>query len=131
MDSSQDQKAIFVYLKALDSSSREQPFQIFHPIPAKASDPRKTNLEWEDGPEETVHDIRSQLDELSIDRYGFKIIRSSTAVRDFSDNNIVKTQYLPELKTLIQREVQGADRIVFFHWAVRNHHTYQEKFGGS
>ena len=91
------QKATFIYLKASQLPKDKTPFQIFHPT-ADDCDPRRTNIEWEVGPEETVHDIREQQDTLLIDKQGFQIIRHLTTVEDFSDNEMIETQYLPELK---------------------------------
>ena len=128
---SRTQTAVFTYLKPSKRLEEEKPFQVFHPISTEDSDPRKSNIEWEDGPEETVTDIRGRQDAFSIDKEGFKITPHHTAVQDFSNDEEIKTKYLPELQTLLKREIEDADRIVFFHWAVRTKSLVTSRLGSA
>ena len=65
------------------------------------------------GPRRNIHNIRRDLDNFSIDRLDFRMVRYSTITRDFSNDTLISTRYLPELKILLQKEIQCAGRIVF------------------
>ena len=65
-----------------------------------------------------VHDGRPVAADLSLDRQAFILVRHDTAVRDFYDENEVKTAYYAEVERLIKRET-GAAKVVIFDHTVR------------
>lgn len=117
-----DETANFLYMKRIALHETEPGFQIFHDIPADAPDQRLTNVVWESGGDEHVSDIRGREADFSLVREGFTIVRHPTKVRDWENDDIINSIYLPELHELMRREVEDADRIVFFDWAVSNIH---------
>ncbi|HKV53365.1 MAG TPA: CmcJ/NvfI family oxidoreductase, partial [Candidatus Binataceae bacterium] len=56
---------------------------------------------------------------LSLDREGFAIVRRTSAVHDFYNDDEVKAVYYPECERLL-REATGAQRVVVFDHIVRN-----------
>jgi hypothetical protein len=65
-----------------------------------------------------MHDGRSRASEFSLDRQAFKLVNHDTKVRDFYDNEEVKTAYYREVEELIKRET-GASKVVIFDHTVR------------
>jgi hypothetical protein len=65
-----------------------------------------------------VYDVRAIAAEVSLDQQGFALLRQSSAVRDFYDENEVRTIYYPEAERLIA-EVTGANRVFIFDHTVR------------
>jgi hypothetical protein len=65
-----------------------------------------------------VHDARSYARDLSLDRQAFILTGHETRVRDFYDDQEVRTTYFPEVKALIKRET-GASKVVVFDHTVR------------
>jgi hypothetical protein len=65
-----------------------------------------------------IYDARGAGPEASLDREGFELLRHSSAVRDFYDENEVRTVYYPEAERLIA-EATGASRVFIFDHTVR------------
>jgi hypothetical protein len=66
-----------------------------------------------------VHDVRSILDEVSLDREGLAVLRHASAVQDFYNDDELRQVYYPEAERLLV-EATGADRVfVFDHIARR------------
>jgi len=65
-----------------------------------------------------VHDGRALAAGLSLDRQAFKLVSHDTKVRDFLDENEVKTTYYAEVEALVKRET-GASKVVIFDHTVR------------
>ena len=98
----------------------EKPFQIFINIPKDAEDPRDTNLVFETV-DLKVQDVRNLRVEFSLEANGFVYRQHVTEVTDFTDRAVVERHYLPEIETLLRRELDGVDRVFFFDWRVRYH----------
>ena len=62
-----------------------------------------------------VHDARPIAAELSLDRQAFILTAHDTTVRDFYDENEVRTAYYAEVEALIKRETGAAKVVVFDH----------------
>jgi hypothetical protein len=60
-----------------------------------------------------IADMRAVADTLSLDREGFELLESPTAVEDLYDDEAVEGAYYREIETLL-RERLGASRIVVF-----------------
>jgi hypothetical protein len=52
--------------------------------------------------EVTVHDIRSQEDQYSLDKNGFQVYRHASAEKDFLDDEKIKALYYPETEQLLK-----------------------------
>ncbi len=77
----------------------------------------------------TVEDARAIRDRLSLDHEGFLLFRHPTAVRNFYDENEIKTLYYPETERLMQ-SLTGAGRVVAFDHIVRNGARGKERGSG-
>jgi len=58
-------------------------------------------------------------EKLSLDEQGFVLVEHKTLVKDFFDENQLKTIYYPEIEQLI-RSQSGATRVVIFDHALRS-----------
>lgn len=65
-----------------------------------------------------IHDARPFAHELSLDRQAFVLVKHETAMRDFLDEDEVRTRYHAEVEALIKRET-GASKVVVFDHTVR------------
>lgn len=65
-----------------------------------------------------IHDARPLVRTLSLDRHAFILTRHDTEVRDFYDDEDVRSTYFPEVEALIKRET-GASKVVVFDHTVR------------
>jgi hypothetical protein len=66
-----------------------------------------------------IRNAREVVRDLSLDRQGFQLTHQETAVRDFYDQDEVKTSYYPEVERLL-KEATGAEKVVIFDHQVRN-----------
>jgi hypothetical protein len=67
----------------------------------------------------TVHDGREAASELSLDRSGFVLTEHRTAMKNFFDDQELKSVYFPEIERLI-KEASGASRVVIFDHTLRS-----------
>src|ERR1700691_3816180 len=65
-----------------------------------------------------IHDARPIRESISLDREGFALINQHSAVRDFYNDDEVKSVYYPEAERLI-KAATGADRVFIFDHTVR------------
>jgi hypothetical protein len=66
----------------------------------------------------TIQNGRPLIDRFSLDREGLIFITHQTNVRDFYDENEVKSVYYPEIEQLV-KDVTGANRVVVFDHTLR------------
>jgi hypothetical protein len=66
-----------------------------------------------------IRSARDIINDLSLDKQGFQVLRQETAVADFYDQDEVKRVYYPEVERLL-KGATGADRVVIFDHQVRN-----------
>ena len=66
----------------------------------------------------TIHNGRLVADEFSLEREGFVLVRHETRVRDFDDEDELRSVYYPEIEALVKRE-SGASRVVIFDHTLR------------
>src|SRR5216684_9092992 len=62
-----------------------------------------------------IHDARPVAREFSLDRQAFILTHHDTAMRDFYDEEEVRTKYNAEVEALIKRETGAAKVVVFDH----------------
>ena len=105
------------FLQWQDLYEVEKPFQVFINIPEDAEDQRDTNLVFEHV-RLPVHDVRGCVTDFSLDTNGFIYRQHVTKATNVSTRQAVEQHYLPEVEQLLKREVEGADRIVFFDFRV-------------
>jgi hypothetical protein len=94
---------------------QEKPTRYVGALPAGAT-------EWngiDDPHEVTIEDARGREAEFTLDRNGFALVKSATAVTDFYSPEQVKQTYYPEVDRLL-RETLGASRVFIFDHTVRN-----------
>ena len=65
-----------------------------------------------------IHDIRPIGETVSLDREGFALVRQNSEVKDFYDEDEVRSVYYPEAERLI-KAATGADRVFVFDHTVR------------
>ncbi|GAB1739481.1 hypothetical protein NU219Hw_g4436t1 [Hortaea werneckii] len=79
----------------------------------------KTNVVLEAGPKETIRDIRSTDQPFDLDKNGFKFVKASTSFTNWSSQPEIAEHYLQEMETLIHREVDEVDEILFYDARIR------------
>ena len=67
----------------------------------------------------TIHNARLLADALSLEREGFVLVRHDTRMKDFYDEEEVRTVYYKETEELVKR-TSGAKRVVVFDHTVRS-----------
>jgi hypothetical protein len=72
-----------------------------------------------------VYDLRAIEADISLDREGFELLGQRSIVRDFYDENEVRTVYYPEAERFIA-EATGASRVFIFDHTVRRRVTGAE-----
>jgi hypothetical protein len=65
-----------------------------------------------------IHDVRPISETVSLDREGFTLVRQNSSVKDFYDEDEVRSVYYPEAERLITTAT-GADRVFIFDHTVR------------
>jgi hypothetical protein len=65
-----------------------------------------------------IHDARPITATVSLDEEGFALVRHASAVRDFYDDDEVRSVYYPEAEEVLRRAT-GADRVFVFDHTVR------------
>jgi hypothetical protein len=73
----------------------------------------------DDPREVSIEDARGRESEFTLDRNGFALVESPTAVSDFYDPEEIKRVYYPEVEQLL-RDKLGASRVFVFDHNVRN-----------
>src|SRR5579862_6565429 len=92
----------------------ERPFTYTFDPPPNA---RRSNIEAETHTV-PIYDLRPVAPTLSIDREGFELLQSPTAMGDFYDDEQVRRIYYPETERLIA-QATGASRVFIFDHTVR------------
>jgi hypothetical protein len=67
----------------------------------------------------TIRDARPLIDQLSLDKEGFVLLHHQSAVKNFYDEDEIKSVYYPECER-VMKEATGAVRVVAFDHIVRN-----------
>lgn len=114
------ERGAFRYLKWQDLYNHEKPFTVLLDVPEGVKDQRRTNLTFHDAGEETVKDVRGNIDELDINTHGFTYVTwpSELNCADFDDKDKIEKEYLPECEDLIRHVLDGVDKVHFFNWLV-------------
>jgi hypothetical protein len=65
-----------------------------------------------------IRDVRPLAPTLSLDREGFQLLTQPSSVRDFGDEEAIRSQYYDETISLLE-DVTGASRVVVFDHTIR------------
>jgi hypothetical protein len=65
-----------------------------------------------------IHDIRGHENEYTLDKNGFQVVKSTTAEKEFKDDNQIKEGYYKEIEELL-KNVTGAHKVVIFDHTIR------------
>ncbi|KAF4912271.1 Aspirochlorine biosynthesis protein N [Colletotrichum fructicola] len=116
------------YLKRLPLYQTEKPFQLFVPIDEQDPDARSTNLVFEKK-KQTFIDIRERVGEFSLDSHGFQVETAPSELdpQSFEDQQLIKTQYLPEIEKLFKSLGSNSDKVFIFDWRLRDAGTPRER----
>ncbi|RMY75646.1 hypothetical protein D0862_13900 [Hortaea werneckii] len=79
----------------------------------------KTNVVLEAGPEETIRDVRGIDPPFDLDKNGFKFVKASTSFTNWSSQPEIAEHYLQETETLLHKEVNEVDEILFYDARIR------------
>ncbi|KAL2175486.1 uncharacterized protein P884DRAFT_206109 [Thermothelomyces heterothallicus CBS 202.75] len=109
--------AKLLYVKDLPIYRREKPYQILSHLP-NLGDIAPSNLEFE-AVEEAIQDIRLADRPFTLDDNGFCHATAPTSFSDWDSRSKVEECYLPEVKSLLKRLVDGADEVEIFDWRER------------
>jgi len=114
------ERGTFRYIQWQDLYRTEKPFQILIDLPEADKDHRRTNLVFSDGETEDVVDVRGNLDNFSLDIYGFTYRNHSSTMQpfDFGDKNKIEACYLPECESVIREVLDGVTKVHFYNWLV-------------
>ena len=67
----------------------------------------------------SVFDLRAIMDTVSLDENGFAAVRHSSSTGDFSNDDVIRTEYYPEAEAIVKART-GAIRVHAFDHNVRN-----------
>ncbi|KAK4455291.1 hypothetical protein QBC34DRAFT_389712 [Podospora aff. communis PSN243] len=111
----------YQYLQWQELYETEKPFQILLDIPEDSPEQRRHNLVFEDGPVETVHDVRGRESEYSLDKNGFTYIKraSNMAPDDFTNRDKVTNVFLPELEAMLKETLDDVDQVFIYDYRRR------------
>ena len=104
----------FVTSASFTVDDGEVPVTIANP-PGSSGDQRKGAVAEH---EITVHDVRSIADQFDMDREGFAFMNCTSEMKDFFDEEEVRSVYYPEMENLVAG-VTGASKVVVFDHTIR------------
>lgn len=107
------------YLKWQKVYEKVKPYQVFITDIPDNEDFEDTNLVFEPYNDVAVHNIRGKEDSLSLDENGFIVKKHKFRLEDFSSQEKVEKEYLPEIEELFRSVVDDVDEVFIFDWRVR------------
>ena len=110
-----NERARLAFLKWVPLYENQKPFQVFTSLPLGAP---STNLVFEDEEELDIRDMRGQEHNFKLDEHAFQLCKADKHFTAFNDAAQIEEVYLPAVRMLIEEQVQGADKVVFFDWRV-------------
>src|SRR4051812_9700442 len=111
-----NEKARLGYLDWQERYLFEKPFQLFMPI--NDAHVQRTNLVFEHGEPETIHDIRGDETNFTLDFNGFEYCNNSTSMKNSDSIQKIEEIYLPEVESLIRDRINDVEEVYFFDWRV-------------
>jgi F420-dependent methylenetetrahydromethanopterin dehydrogenase len=95
----------------------EKPYQIFFPLDVPAA--ARSNLVFEEGPREVIHDARGLESQFEMDEHGFTYASLEVESDIFVDPSSIEANYLPRVESLIHEELKDVAKVYIFDWQVR------------
>ncbi|KAI5814421.1 hypothetical protein BZA77DRAFT_318827 [Pyronema omphalodes] len=115
-----DETAVLNYIKDLPLYENEKPYHIFAAIPRDA---KRTNIEYERGPEQPITDIRGRESEFTLDKQGFTFKLWTPPQLDWKNEQEINEKYFPAVKKLLCEllsSTQDVKRCELFSWRMRS-----------
>lgn len=113
-----DEKARLQYIRPLPIFEKERPYHIFAPI-TKGS--KRTNIEYETGPEQVIVDIRGREAEYGLGTHGFEFQSWVPPSLDWGIESDIMEKYVPAVKSLIVEMLdEDVKRCELFDWRMRD-----------
>lgn len=116
MSASKDIQVRLQYLADDPLYDHVKPLQV---TPNYADKERRTNVKLEEGPVETLHDVRDRIEDFTLDGNGFQYVHAPTQFTEWTSQPKIGQLYLKELQDLLQREVDGCDEVLFYDARIR------------
>jgi hypothetical protein len=110
---SEDLPRVEAAMRYLEPTSEKPRSLEFDPPPGV---PRSTAVYREH--KVAIRDVRPVASTLSLERQGFQLLTAPTRVRNFDDEESIRTRYYAEAISLLE-EVTGASRVVVFDHTIR------------
>ncbi|KUJ07019.1 uncharacterized protein LY89DRAFT_767351 [Mollisia scopiformis] len=102
------------YAKWLPIYEKEVPYQI---ISAFAGNYKKTNLELGPAPcPEVIHDMCGMESNFTADSHGFQVCHQETTIQNWTNREVVESQYFAEMESLLKKEPDDVDEVFFYDW---------------
>ena len=112
------------YVKWNDLFLREKPYQVIADLDSEALDsdhPAKsfatTNIEFEYGAAQTIHDIRGRENEFNLRDHAFQICQRPMQL-DSVNPRYVDSVYVPQVEALLRDIVPNVVKVMVFDWRV-------------
>ncbi len=114
-----DVRATLRYLKWDKLYEFQRPYQIYCPT----EDPTipKSNLSFEDGPEELIHDARRAKVSFDPDRNGFTFVEHEYNPAWFTQPSLIEKYYLPAISRLVEKTLGGEVTVQILEYQVPIH----------
>ena len=93
-----------------------KPLQV---TPNYADKERQTNVRLEEGPLETLRDVRDRFGDFTLDENGFQYVHARTDFTEWTSQPKIGQVYLKELQDLLHRQVDGCDEVLFYDARIR------------
>src|SRR5271156_3083288 len=99
----------------------------FNPLSLDGPKPHNYMYDEHEGPQRNygdvthiapINDIRGHESEFTLDKNGFQVVKSTTAEKDFTDDEKIKKEYYKEVEDLLKK-VTGAHKVVIFDHTIR------------
>ncbi|KAK5006470.1 hypothetical protein LTR28_006458, partial [Elasticomyces elasticus] len=104
------------YLASDPLYKKVKPLQV---VPGYLDCDGKSNVYLQPGETETIHDIRGKENEFSLDKNGFRYVKSKTNFEEWNSQPKIGEVYLQEMEDLLRNQLEGCDEIMFFDARLR------------
>ncbi|GAP92894.1 hypothetical protein SAMD00023353_9700030 [Rosellinia necatrix] len=116
-----DERAEITFFKWNELYLKEKPFQYIMEVPEAIEDKRSTNILHE-RKAVSITDIRGSGSQWSLDDHGFAFVDLPLDFTDFSSEQAVDDEYIPQVRHFLLEKLDGADEVVIFDWRMRSSH---------
>ena len=121
-----DEQTTLRYIKDLELYQKEKPYYFSKLIPTGLND---TNIEYEEGPEQRIADVRGHEEQFTLDDHGFCFLKWEPPKVDWDSESDIVTTYLPAVQALVTQHLgPGLISCEIFDWRVRQHFSHTHSF---